>query len=79
MIDRARFLEKLRQLGYIQAHRATENRRIFFMRDGSSHRLPVTRRGDIEEETVRFLLTQAGCSLEEVESFIADAQSELEV
>ena len=72
MIERRRFLDKIRELGY--THQRTHRSNLLYRRRGRGHRDPmviVPRRGAIDPEYARECLAKSGCSPEEIESFLA--------
>lgn len=74
MIDRHRFLDKLRQLGY--THHRDHKSNLFFRKRGEGHRdhMPIVpRRGTIKPEYARECLAKAGCSDEEIERFLSES------
>ena len=70
MIERKRFLDHIRRLGY--AHKTTQRNTLLFTKSGSTHKLLVPRKGTVDVEYVRSALRQAGCLSEEIESFISN-------
>ena len=73
MIDRKRFLAKIRELGY--THQRTHGSNLLYRRRGRGHRDPmvvVPRRGNIDPEYAREVMAKSGCPDEEIESFLKD-------
>ena len=73
MTGRQQFLAKLRELGY--AYKRTHRNNQFYRKKGGNHRDPlilVPRKGTIDAQFAKQCLEEAGCSSEEIESFLAE-------
>ena len=68
MIERRRFIEMLTTLGY--SYKRETKRTSMYRKIGGTHRIFVPKRDLIDEKYVKSSLLQAGCSAEEIESFL---------
>jgi len=65
---RDRIISKLRELGY--SFKQDAWRVQIFRNSVTLHSIQVRKRDDIDDDWVRSVLRQAGCSKEEIEEFI---------
>ncbi len=65
---RDRIIAKLRELGY--AFRQDGWRMQTFRHPSTLHSIQVRKRDDIDDDFVRSVLKQAGCSKDDIEKFI---------
>ena len=73
MIEKSRFLDKIRELGY--THKRTHRNNQFYRKRGGDHRdhmIIVPRRGAVAVEYAKRCLEEAGCSPDEIKSFLTD-------
>ena len=68
VIRRDQFINKIRELGY--RHKRSTERVDIYKKRGQTHRITIPRRKDLDEKYVRSTLRQAGCTTENIESFI---------
>ena len=68
---REHLIAKVKTLGY-RYKRETE-RVTLWVKSGVPQPIPIQKRKQFHEETVRSILGQAGCDRDEVEKFIGDA------
>lgn len=69
MIPRDTFINKLRSLGYVYKRR--QKRTDQWRKSGGTHMIFVPLRQLLAERYVRSALNQAGCTVEEIEKFVA--------
>ena len=74
MIDRSRFLRKIRSLGY--THKRDAKRHQLYKKVGGTHYITLPKSGKIEVEHATNALKQAGCSIEDITTFLESARSE---
>lgn len=68
MIQRKRFLAKIRSLGY--AYKSTQKRTYLYRKVGGTHYMSVPMRDELTEAYVRSALHQAGCSDDDIRGFL---------
>lgn len=68
---RDRIIAKLRELGY--SFKQDAWRVQVFRHSVTLHSIQVRKRDDIDDDWVRSVLRQAGCSKDEIETFIGQA------
>jgi hypothetical protein len=73
MIPRDHFLNKIRALGY--KFKDQKKRISLWRKPGTTHPISLPHTVLLEDEYVQSTLRQAGCSKEEIESFLASAKS----
>jgi hypothetical protein len=72
MLKRQCVINKLREIGYSFSDRT--KRVEMYKKDGGAQRVMIAIRDKLSESAVRSILRQCGCSVREVERFIADAK-----
>lgn len=70
MIQRQRFIAKIRSLGY--AYKSTQKRTYLYRKAGATHYMSVPMRDRLTETYIRSALRQAGCSDDDIRRFLAD-------
>ena len=73
MIPRDHFINKIRELGY--SFKTQKKRISYWRRPNTTLAISLPHTVLLEEVYVKATLTQAGCSIEEIESFLASAKS----
>jgi len=73
MIPRDHFKNKIRSLGY--SFKSQRKRISLWRKSGSTAVMSVPHTKFLEDEYVKSVLRQAGCTKEEIEAFIASAKS----
>lgn len=73
MIPRQHFINKIRELRY--SYKTTQKRTYLYRQAGTTNLIFVPMRDLISEEYVRSQLRQAGCTQEDIDSFIASAKT----
>ncbi len=73
MIARSRFLRKIRSLGY--KHKRDAKRHQLYKKIGGTHYITLPKSGNIETEHATNALKQAGCSMEDIKTFLESARS----
>jgi hypothetical protein len=73
MVRRESFINKIRTLGY--TYKTQQKRTYLWRQSGTTNYMSVPMSDWLEDEYVRSALRQAGCSKEDIKSFIASAKS----
>jgi hypothetical protein len=73
MVRRESFINKIRTLGY--TYKTQQKRTYLWRQSGTTNYMSVPMADWLEDEYVRNALRHAGCSREDIESFIASAKS----
>ena len=73
MVRRQNFINKIRSLSY--AYKSQQKRTYLYRKTGGTHYISVPMADLLEDEFVMSSLRQAGCSEEEVWTFLASAKS----
>ena len=73
MVRRESFINKIRTLGY--TYKTQQKRTYLWRQSGTTNYMSVPMSDWLEDEYVRSALRYAGCSKEDIESFIASAKS----
>ena len=68
MIQRRQFITKIRSLGYV--YKTTQKRTILYRKAGGTHFLSVPKAENISEIYARSSLKQAGCSDDDIKTFL---------
>ena len=73
MVRRESFINKIRTLGY--TYKTQQKRTYLWRQSGTTNYMSVPMSDWLEDEYVWNALRHAGCSKEDIESFIASAKS----
>lgn len=73
MIRRASFMNKIRALGY--TYKGQQKRTTLWRQSGTTNFISMPMRDLLTDEYVQSALRQAGCSKEDIDSFLASAKS----
>lgn len=71
MIRRERVIKKLEEIGFVYVSGAARNDLFKARINGMVRYASLVRHDYLENETVRSILNQAGCDIEEIERFIS--------